>query len=83
MAKIRPATDLVAMWADVYRADDVDLLPDGVALPFEPRGAAYVADVLQANLRAIAFYRRLGWTESGAFEDRRSRPWNFEMTMRR
>jgi len=36
--------------------------------------------VLQANLRAIALYRRLGWTESHAFQDRRSAVWNFEMT---
>ena len=35
--------------------------------------------VLQANARAIALYRRLGWTESHAFQDRRSGVWNFEM----
>jgi len=35
--------------------------------------------VLQANPRAIALYRRLGWTESHAFQDRRSGVWNFEM----
>ena len=35
--------------------------------------------VLQANARAIALYRRLGWTESRAFQDRRSGMWNFEM----
>jgi ribosomal protein S18 acetylase RimI-like enzyme len=36
--------------------------------------------VLQANTRAIALYRRLGWTEGHAFQDRRSGAWNFEMT---
>jgi ribosomal protein S18 acetylase RimI-like enzyme len=36
--------------------------------------------VLQANARAIALYRRLGWTEGHAFQDRRSGVWNFEMT---
>ena len=35
--------------------------------------------VLQANTRAIALYRRLGWTEDHAFQDRRSGVWNFEM----
>jgi ribosomal protein S18 acetylase RimI-like enzyme len=35
--------------------------------------------VLQANARAIALYRRLGWTEDHAFQDRRSAVWNFEM----
>jgi ribosomal protein S18 acetylase RimI-like enzyme len=35
--------------------------------------------VLQANVRAIALYRRLGWTESHAFQDRRSGVWNFVM----
>ena len=35
--------------------------------------------VLQANARAIALYRRLGWTEAHAFQDRRSGVWNFEM----
>ena len=35
--------------------------------------------VLQANARAIALYRRLGWAESRAFQDRRSGVCNFEM----
>jgi GNAT superfamily N-acetyltransferase len=35
--------------------------------------------VLQANPRAIALYRRLGWTEDHAFQDKRSGVWNFEM----
>jgi hypothetical protein len=35
--------------------------------------------VLQANARAITLYRRLGWTEGHAFQDRRSGVWNFEM----
>jgi ribosomal protein S18 acetylase RimI-like enzyme len=35
--------------------------------------------VLQANARAIALYRRLGWTKGHAFQDRRSGVWNFEM----
>jgi ribosomal protein S18 acetylase RimI-like enzyme len=35
--------------------------------------------VLQDNPRAIALYRRLGWTEDHAFQDKRSGVWNFEM----
>ncbi len=35
--------------------------------------------VLQANIRAIALYRRLGWAESHAFQDKRSGMWNYGM----
>jgi ribosomal protein S18 acetylase RimI-like enzyme len=134
--KIRPANssdDLIALWRDVYQADYVGLLPEGVDLPFEPRGQAYVAEiggraaafsyvdgewldelwvskpfqgrgigaalvrhaeaimrdagvgcarlsVLQVNARAMALYRRLGWTQDHAFQDRRSGVWNIEFT---
>jgi ribosomal protein S18 acetylase RimI-like enzyme len=45
---VRPATkddDLVAIWREVYEADHVPLLPQGVHAPFEPQGDAYVAEM--------------------------------------
>jgi GNAT superfamily N-acetyltransferase len=46
--KIRPAIDsddLRAIWREVYGIDYRPLLPTSVDLRFEPRGAAYVAEV--------------------------------------
>jgi ribosomal protein S18 acetylase RimI-like enzyme len=38
--------------------------------------------VLQANTRAIALYRRLGWVETRPFRDERSGVWNLGMMKR-
>jgi GNAT superfamily N-acetyltransferase len=46
--KIRPTThtdDTISIWREIYRSDYVGLLPDGVDLPFEPRGECVVAEI--------------------------------------
>jgi GNAT superfamily N-acetyltransferase len=62
--KIRPAThadDVVAIWREVYRADYVKLLPDGVELPFEPRGQCYVAEI--DKVAAAFIYVDMQWLD--------------------
>jgi ribosomal protein S18 acetylase RimI-like enzyme len=64
MMKIRPATDaddVVAIWREVYQADYVTLLPDGVELPFEPRGECYVAEI--DEIAAAFIYIDMQWLD--------------------
>ena len=62
--KIRPAThadDVVSIWCEVYQADHVTLLPDGVELPFEPRGECYVAGI--DEVAAAFIYIDMQWLD--------------------